>query len=579
MMMALPFVRSGFALTSEEYVRWLVDIGGELSSEDCPRIESVRAVFERVRAAADKRANRPPKLLLIRETDDPWIMCLKDGTVVLTMKGIEICYSSGSESEGDDRLAFIIGHELAHLAKDDFWDMAAFETLQKVDKSQKLAIRELLGLFGRKSPGDESEAGKKRKQQEVEADSYGLIYAVMAGFNPGTIVNESGKNFLRYWADQITGKEAYSDAEHPHVDTRAAFLLSHMSSVKDDLDLFHLGVRLYQVGKYEAALAFLEEFQKKFPSREVSNNIGLVYYQLAVRELARYDRKRVCRDHLATIMDTETRGNVFRKQGAEKKFEEYIQEAVRHFRIACDKDPFYVPARVNLSSAHMLSNDYTKALEPAEEAVRIQGNSPQARNNHILAMYRFQNAHKTDYTEQTVRDLKSLTEGHPGYAAPVYNLARVLYEKNRKSEANAAWQAFLDMESRGDYAHCSEEMLGIKISRGKRASENMPVREPAVKPDMLYSDIKDHLAGFEIWNRRVKGVLYMFCHRDDLSVLLVDDVVKVVEQVVARKTGVSDFRGRQPRRILNNCSGATTFVYDKFAIDIRAETVTRVIYF
>ena len=54
-----------------------------------------------------------------------------------------------------------------------------------------------------------------------------------------------------------------------------------MVQVVDELDLFHFGVRLAQLGRYEDAVRLLERFSHRFPGREVFNNLGFCYYELA----------------------------------------------------------------------------------------------------------------------------------------------------------------------------------------------------------------------------------------------------------------------------------------------------------
>jgi len=48
-------------------------------------------------------------------------LALKDGTILLSQKGMEICYQAEDKNIGDARVAFVLGHEMAHLGNDDFW--------------------------------------------------------------------------------------------------------------------------------------------------------------------------------------------------------------------------------------------------------------------------------------------------------------------------------------------------------------------------------------------------------------------------------------------------------------------------
>ncbi|RLC16042.1 MAG: hypothetical protein DRI57_11900, partial [Deltaproteobacteria bacterium] len=135
--------------------------------------------------------------------------------------------------------------------------------------SKKGAFEELIRQF--EKPEDREE----RKKKELKADEYGLLYALAAGYDPKAIADKEGKNFVQEWVNQITGEIAYTDEYHPAPQQRAAFLLAHMQKISNKLYLFHFGIRLYQLGRYEEALDFLNAFQNEFPCREVFNNIGL----------------------------------------------------------------------------------------------------------------------------------------------------------------------------------------------------------------------------------------------------------------------------------------------------------------
>jgi hypothetical protein len=86
-----------------------------------PLVARAYRVFDRVRAAADVAGRRSPRLKVIASLTDPWAQALRDGYVLLSRGAVAICYRAGDPALGDARLAFVLGHELAHLAKDDFW--------------------------------------------------------------------------------------------------------------------------------------------------------------------------------------------------------------------------------------------------------------------------------------------------------------------------------------------------------------------------------------------------------------------------------------------------------------------------
>ncbi|MDM8543601.1 M48 family metalloprotease [Desulfococcaceae bacterium HSG9] len=178
----------------EQYGAWWVkNHGGALTPQDHPLVARAETVFERVLAVADKKASRYPNLVIIPQSKDPWAISLKDGTIILTQKGLEICYLDKDKKAGDARLAFVLGHELAHLAKDDFLHLAAFEAVKKFGVGRK-AEEEILCLFLKTEDIDPSldencvsdladrnkllaHAQEVARKKELQADGYSLLYA------------------------------------------------------------------------------------------------------------------------------------------------------------------------------------------------------------------------------------------------------------------------------------------------------------------------------------------------------------------------------------------------------------------
>ena len=48
-----------------------------------------------------------------------------EGSIVLSQKALDIINHQADAALADARLAFVLGHELAHLAGTDFWDHQA----------------------------------------------------------------------------------------------------------------------------------------------------------------------------------------------------------------------------------------------------------------------------------------------------------------------------------------------------------------------------------------------------------------------------------------------------------------------
>lgn len=578
----------------KDYGSWWIKEFGALSEADHPLVSRVQNIFARVLDAADKRGTRFPKLIIPREAAEPWAICLKDGTVLLTQKAMEICYQGVDKKTGDARVAFVLGHELAHLARDDFWHAAAFEAVARHGSGQK-AIQEIVELL---NITDTTHAGKTIKQKELQADAYGLLYSMMAGYDPRVIVNTGGKSFFREWTSQITGKIAYSDNEnmtsfadklHPTADQRAAFLLSYMKTITNDLDIFNFGVRLYQLGRYEESRDFLEAFKEKFPCREVFNNIGLTCYQLAVKELAECDPKEAYRFKLSTIVDTytlaaslDTNLGIRRQERGQCKKSRF-KEAIRYFRSAREKDRFYVPARVNLSSALIMTGRYSEAMAVLDEASDIRADDPKVLNNRAVAMYMLGPSVKTEMFHQASEVLKDVIKKHQEFSDAYYNLARLQEERGRHAARQKTWKEFLQTESAGVYAEIAgkitkrkKETGGIQKNYPRPFSEFAPV-----KLGELNKNMKKQLAGFTKHSRNLGEYYADYYSAGNALVLALDKIVELTEFSVDEKNRFSEIKEMfgTPYRTFNNPSNTKTLVYGNFALDLQDDTIIKVIHF
>ncbi len=592
---ARAFASSGGSPASSEladqkgFIDWLLSIHGELPRSH-PLAPKATHVFERVLRVADKRSGRLPKLLLIQEADDPWAMCLENGTVIMTQKGLEFCYQDVEETVGDTRLAFILGHELAHLAKDDFWEYQAFEMVRRFGSGER-GIQEILSLLSRsEETRDPAYVREIRKEKELKADQYGLLYAAMAGYDPKRIVDDAnGENFFREWVDQITGKVAYTDEEHPDPEQRAAFLLSYMDAVKADLILFDLGVRLYQIGMFKDAHSFLHAFQKRFPCREVSNNIGLVHYELALSALPQFNREAACTYKLSTLLDTETRARTFRGN-PEEKFHKEIKAAIRNFEHACNQDRLYVPALVNLSSAlaikRMARPDDTEnlyaAMKALKEASKLKKGDPKVLNNHAVVMHLLGAEFGTDNSGKAAEMLRDVIREHPEFSDPYYNLARILEDRDEPSSAKDAWETFLDIEPSGIYADMARRSSGMteavpEVRKDTKRFNGRPPVEPGEfdrKTEQYLSEVPKQ--SFDLEN--VRGEYYV---GDGFHVLVLEDEVELVEMSLSGQMHHDELISEygEPNRVFTDISGKKILVYERFAVDIRDGVATKVAFF
>jgi hypothetical protein len=206
--------------------------------------------------------------------------------------------------EGDQWLAFILGHELAHLAQKDFTHRKAFLGQQEHEDKK---MRE------------------EDTKRELLADTNGALYAFMAGYDISALFEREDK-FLRCWVEQAgIGSYYDDDPQHPAMQKRVEFIRTQLQSVITKVELFRAGVLLLQIGKYTDGAAAFRKFSSFYPAREVFNNIGVCYLNLALRYLRLKFSDDYFRFRLSTVIDYHTSAEKIYFRGDD----DYLEEAAR----------------------------------------------------------------------------------------------------------------------------------------------------------------------------------------------------------------------------------------------------------
>lgn len=560
----------------KDHAAWWIENFGVVTPKDNPLAGRAEQVFARVSAAADKKGSRVPRLVIMKGTGDPWAQAIKDGGVIITEGALTLCYHSVTPDRGDSRLAFILGHELAHLAKDDFWHNFAFTAVKEYadDRETRKALMSQL-----------KETSELIRTKELQADSYGLVYMTIAGYDPKSIIDDT-TNFIEDWVSQIMGKVAYTDEKHPSSKERAEALRAQLREVANDLDLFTFGVRLYQLGRYSDAILLFDTFREKFAGREVFNNIGLSHYQLSVKALAGCDESSALRFKLSTILDPDTLAKGFRSRGAAEAtcfedplFQEHIKEAIRHFELAMGKDLTYMPARINLMSALILSGEYSKAMGVADEALRITPGSIETLNNKAVALYLFGKSNTIDTADNAIGILKGVLNKEPSLSEALYNIASIQAERSRNASAQDTWRQFLTIEPTGVYADNVRKKSGIKTGKKKIAGKAVllkppfPLGEIGTQGEKRLKDTRP--TSFAVG--KFSGEIYEL---GEIKLLVIDGSVEIVETIPDTEVDISKFKKNtgEPVKVIKGLYSAS-LIYDNFAVDVMGGKVKKIIYF
>ncbi len=343
------------------------------------------------------------------------------------------------------------------LAKDDFWHASAFSTVQKYALGKER--QSTLGLL--------QPSADRLKEAELQADAYGLLYSTWAGYSPQRLLAQPD-SFFEQWA-AATGEG--SDTAHPAPAVRAGFLRNQLAQVTEDLDYFHFGARLLELGRYEDALLLLERFKDSFASREVFTDIGLAHHQLALRELARCDGQLAMRFALPVEADPTTLAERTRLRGAGDDraeqacldgpvFREHVAAARRYLELACERDASYLAARIDLVATLLLARRNAEAMLVADDGLKLAPGSAELLDGKAVAFYLFGLESRFETTDGALKMLDQAAKYAPRSPAVLYNRAVILEERGRTAAAHDAWLAFLAVDPASPLSEVARQRAG-----------------------------------------------------------------------------------------------------------------------
>jgi len=415
-----------------------------------PATARAHSVFEKVLRTADRSASYRPRLVVVNSPSNPWAVALSDGSIVLSRGAVDVAYRDASPEVGDARLAFVVGHELAHLGKDDFWHQRIYLALMGDPSSPNQAMvdarqprDDILALLAKTTDvarAEESHRLAVTRQKELQADDYGFIYAALAGYAVDKLVDpKEGKDFFRHWMEQT---HTSVDASHPDPEQRAELLRVRLGTLLDQIEFFNFGVRLAHFGAYPEAESLLRAFQKEFPGREVDNDLGYLYLAQAIEKMPGAISLRYA---LPAILDLTTQADDLRaeltRRGEDLPAEAAAQLglAIKHFARASEADTEYVPAHVNLAVSSLLLGEVYKARAAIEIAARLVPND--LRVQGLRAVIAYEEGRQLCTAPGVVKDLESLAFREGAGWELRYNLARMLDDLGSRAQALPVWDA------------------------------------------------------------------------------------------------------------------------------------------
>ncbi|HFD12129.1 MAG TPA: hypothetical protein ENJ32_06645 [Crenotrichaceae bacterium] len=426
-------------------VAFYIDAYGELTAQQEPKVAEAQRIFKRLQSVADRNSKHLAKLVVINNKTHAWAIALPAGHIILSRQVLDIVHRDANTELAQARLAFVIGHELAHLANDDYWHHEVESFMQNTSDARKIA-QFLNQNF-------------EAKQAELAADDKGYIYAAMAGYAVDRLIKKhnnkqpsAAQDFFTFWMQQTNTKTSPS---HPEAKDRAELLRQRLNQLKQKLAFFRVGTRLAHFGHCNDAIYFLKEFQKVFPGRAVLNNLGQCYLQQAQSQM---QQKQLAFYWLPLSLDTHNRASALTRGGIAalesprqflKNFDTknstvsgYLDDAIEVLSLAVSKDPYYIPARINLAIAYLYQGKPHRARAILADTQQQSNDNATVTMLDALALYEQTDA-DIDLWATAIKKLERLEQNTPSMYV-LYNHARLLSVRPRLIEAQKLWNRLRD---------------------------------------------------------------------------------------------------------------------------------------
>src|SRR5262245_9553440 len=442
-LLLLLCAEAAMAAPSIEQIQYWRTTYQELTPADDPHAAEAHAILARLVQVAGKRLGVEPRLFITAR--NPWDITLlsiaiPDGWIILSKGVLDICYRE--PTWGQDRLAFILAHELAHHLRDDLWHMHFFEA----SKTRTPELQALLDELHRSMGATEHVLAR-----EVQADRQGILYAAVAGFAPQAIVSADQRvNFFADWARALDPPRSQGiDAKpvRPTPEERAEALRTTLREIADRTTAFQAGLWFYYAGDYPRAIQAFNTFRTEFAGREVHQNLAASHHQLALQAYRAWQPEaQTFPFRLPVAIDPLTRASqvyLERTRGQStapaEQFRQHLEQAIHWYGTALDQEPTYTLAARNLGAALLLRGvqtpkagphpDFAKAVSLLLQALEQAPQDPALLTTLGVALW---------YDERPDRAKEILRQAHtlaPAAAAPVCNLGVIARLEHRDADA------------------------------------------------------------------------------------------------------------------------------------------------
>lgn len=405
----------------------------------------VEATVRRIVAASD----RPDMVFNVVVVPDPTVNAAAlPGGFMMVNKGL-------LDALSPDEVAFVLAHEVSHVQLRHFATTmnmtAAMEVIGSGEAAHAAGDEAALGTaytdLGRMTT-------RYNRTLELEADLYGLLYAMRAGY-PGQSAVDA-MEAMKLLVGEIPDWMA-DDATHPTFSQRVSELQSGMETVRETWGLFDAGVAYARAGDYEAAIPALQQFLTLFPRSAAGwSNLGTCYLHEAASSFV----DDPWHDDLPLYLAADV---TVRGAGPDRAMIERARDA---FAKALALDPNRDAALGNLGVLARLEGDFAGATALLEKALALDPDYAGYMSNmgNILA--------SSGDLKQADRWWGKALKADPGALFAKANRA-IGYGKQGKGKAKDAIALWQELEGKAGY---SEEAHAALVALGAKPADSQPVQ-------------------------------------------------------------------------------------------------------
>lgn len=501
---------------SQYYFSQYQQIDAEILTDEIAFADVVD-VFNTVKSVADT-PKQIAKLAILKSkpstlTANLSAKALVDGYIVTTDKFIKQVrqHTANNEILFQTFMAFVFGHELAHFANDDY---ATLHDL-KQNKMDKVTKHEAI------------------KQLELKADATGFIYAALAGYKVGLLLEEHGQNhsIFEMLVEKIELDQQFDNVDKTHADAekRAMRVILAWEKVTEKYPFYEYGVRFATFDQCQDALLFFNQFLPVYAGKELQNNIGLCHLKLAKLEMEK---------HIAYfywmpgILDTEVE-SIIKMGGVDNtgltslrsaKLDSSLakgnlESAVENFAKAIRSAPNYFASYINLAISYLylgkprqaqyhLLNGLDEYHALSETQRKKQGEKIKIYMQMLLLLARYESEIVNSNPWRNVVDelIELLQTSNVQLPEIIFNIARLLQIRARTGEAQAYWQQITQAPQRSQLPKpileiaCSERS-GIDSSKCISTEVTLPNSQ---QWSWIFSLTNDSLYDQELIHQQVK---------------------------------------------------------------------------